>query len=143
MSDANAVAVNAQSGAAQLAAITEDAGFYSSLSLNSQKEKLNFLTVVSNSTPLQEKVGEEIAIKDVIIQTAQFVDDETAEVTEGLRTTLIDADGNAYHASSKGIALALRTAFRVLGEPQAWEEPLTAKVKQVSKGKFRVLTLVF
>lgn len=139
----DAVAIPANSAQSQLAAVTEGAGFYSSLSLTTQKDKLHFLNVVSNSTPLQEKVGESINIKDVIISTAQFTDDDTAEITEGLRTTIIDSDGNAYHASSKGIALALRTAFNVLGEPQTWEEPLEAKVKQVTKGKFRVLTLTF
>lgn len=127
----------------QLAAVTEGAGFFSSLALVSQKEKLAFLSLVTNSTPLQEKIGEEIAIKDVVIQTAQFTDDETGEVTEGLRTVLIDPDGNAYHASSKGIALALRQAINVLGQPQVWEAPLVGKVKQVTKGKFRVLTITF
>lgn len=142
MSLENAVAVQ-NSAQAQLDAVTQGTGFYSSLALTTQKDKLSFLNVVSNSTSLQEKVGETIAIKDVIISTAQFTDDETGEVTEGLRTTLIDADGNAYHASSKGIALAMRQVFNVLGEPGSWEEPLEAKVKQVQKGKFRVLTLSF
>lgn len=136
-------AIVQSSGQQQLAAVTEGAGFYSSLALTTQEEKLSFLSLVTNSNPLQDKLGEEIAIKDVVIQTAQFVDEETSEVTEGLRTVIIDADGNAWHASSKGIALALRQAFNVLGEPQTWKDPLTAKVKQVPKGKFRVLTLVF
>lgn len=127
----------------QLANVTEGAGFYSSLALNTQAEKLSFLTLVTNSIPLQEKIGEDIAIKDVVIQTAQFVDEETQEVTEGLRTTIIDADGNAFHASSKGVALALRQAFNVLGEPQTWTEPLVGKVKQIPKGKFRVITITF
>jgi len=140
MTDAVAVQNTAQS---QLEAVTAGAGFYSSLALSTQKEKLGFLSLVSNSTPLQEKIGEEIHIKDVVIQTAQFTDDETGEITEGLRSTIIDADGNAYHASSKGVALALRQAFNVLGEPQTWTEPLVGKVKQVQKGKFRVITITF
>ena len=142
MTDASAVVVH-NSAADQLAAVTEGAGFFSSLSLNTQAEKLSFLNIVSNSNSLQDKIGEQIAIKDVVIQTAQFTDDETGEMTEGLRTTLIDADGNVYHASSKGVALALRQAINVLGQPQEWEAPLVATVKQVQKGKFRVLTLNF
>lgn len=143
MTDGNTQTVALQSGEQQLAAVTQGSGFYSSLALVTAKEKLAFLSLTTNSVPLQEKIGEEIAIKDVVISTAQFSDDETGEVTEGLRTILIDADGNAYHASSKGVALAMRQVFNVMGEPSKWEAPLVAKVKQVTKGKFRVITLVF
>lgn len=139
----SAVANVGQSAEAQLANVTQGAGFYTSLALSTPQDKLAFLGLVTNSTPINDKVGEDIAIKDVVIQTAEFVDEESGAITEGLRTTIIDADGNAYHASSKGIALALRTAFNVMGEPSTWAEPLVGKVRQVTKGRNRILTLTF
>ena len=137
-------AVATQTGAAgQLANVVEQAGFYTSLQLATQKDKLKMLNIISNSTSLQDKVGEKVLIKDVIIQTAQFVSEETGEVDEGLRVTLIDPDGNAFHAASKGLALSLRTAFNVVGQPNEWDEPLEVTVREGRKGKYRYLTLDF
>lgn len=138
MSDAVATQTSA---AGQLANVVDQAGFYTSLALTTQKDKLRMLNIISNSQPLLDKVGEKLLIKDVIIQTAQFTDEETGEIDEGLRTTLIDPDGNAFHAASKGIALSLRTTFNVLGQPGEWEEPLEVTVREGRKGKYRYLTL--
>ena len=129
--------------AGQLANVTEQAGFYTSLQMSTQADKLKMLNIVTNSTPLQDKVNEEISIENVIIQTAQFTNEETGEIDEGLRVTLIDPDGNAFHAASKGLALSLRTTFNVLGTPDQWEAPLKATVKEGRKGKYRYLTLVY
>lgn len=133
--------VAVQNAGAQLAAVTDQAGFYTSLQLTTQKDKLNMLKVISASQPMVDHVGEKIAIKDVIITTAEFTDDETGEFTTGLRTTVIDPDGNAFHAASKGIALAMRTVFGVLGQPQEWEEPYEVVIREGRKGKYRFLTL--
>lgn len=134
-------AVATQNAGAQLAAVTQQDGFYTSLQLSSQKDKLNMLKIISASQPMVDHVGDTVAIKDVIITTAEFTDDETGELTTGLRTTIIDEDGNAFHAASKGIALALRTVFGVLGEPGDWEEPYKVVIREGRKGKFRYLTL--
>ena len=121
----------------------EDAGFYTSLQLNTRAEKMAMLKAVNNSLPLLDKVGEEIAVVDVVLQAVSFPNDETGLIEDTVRTTLIDADGNAYHAASKGIAISLQQAFKVLGDPTTWEEPLVVTVEQGNRGKFRYLTLKF
>jgi hypothetical protein len=138
MTDAVATASN------EVTKITEeDAGFYTSLQLNTRAEKMAMLKAVNNSLPLLDKVGEEIAVVDVVLQAVSFPNDETGLIEDTVRTTLIDADGNAYHAASKGIAISLQQAFKVLGDPMTWEEPLVVTVEQGNRGKFRYLTLKF
>jgi hypothetical protein len=121
----------------------EDSGFYTSLQLTTRAEKMAMLKAVNNSLPLLDKVGEEIAVVDVVLQAVSFPNDETGLIEDTVRTTLIDADGNAYHAASKGIAISLQQAFKVLGDPTTWEEPLVVTVEQGNRGKFRYLTLKF
>jgi hypothetical protein len=138
MTDAVATASN------EVTKITEeDAGFYTSLQLNTRAEKMAMLKAVNNSLPLLDKVGEKIAVVDVVLQAVSFPNEDTGVEENTVRTTLIDADGNAYHAASKGIALSLQQAFKVLGDPREWEEPLEVTVGQGNKGKFRYLTLNF
>lgn len=142
MTDANAVVVHAPVN--QVTAITEEnAMFYTSLRLDTRAQKMEMLRAVNSSIPLLEKVGEEIAVVDVVLQQVTFTSEETGLVEDSVRSTLIDADGNAYHAASKGIAIALQQAFKVLGTPDTWEEPLVVKVEEGRKGKFRFLTLKF
>lgn len=133
--------VATQNAGAQLAAVTQQDGFYTSLQLSTQKDKLAMLKIISSSQPMVDHVGETFAIKNVIITTAEFTDDETGEFTTGLRTTIIDEDGNAFHAASRGIALALRTVFGILGEPSEWDEPYKVVIREGRKGKYRYLTL--
>lgn len=126
-----------------IAGITEGAGFYTSLSLQTRADKMTMLRAVNNSVALLDKVGSEIAVVDVILQSAQFTNEETGVIDDTVRTTLIDAEGNAFHAASKGIALSLRQAFNVLGTPDTWDEPLVVTVGEGRTGKNRYLTLSF
>jgi hypothetical protein len=139
----DAVATVQNSGQQQLANVTEGSGFYSSLAMNTSAEKLAVLRAVNNSTPLLDAVGTQIAIKDVVLQTATFVNEETGAIEDAVRATLIDPDGNAFHAASKGVALSLRQAFNILGQPGTWEEPLLVTVREGRVGKNRFLTLDF
>lgn len=138
MSDAVVIPQNQVQGITQ-----ESDDFYTSLRLDTRAQKMSMLQAVNNSVPLQDKVSEDIAVVDVILQAVSFVNEETGLVENTVRTTLIDADGNAFHAASKGIAIALKTAFKVLGTPDTWEEPLVVTVEEGRRGKFRYLTLKF
>lgn len=134
------VAQNAQA----LATLTDSAEFYSSLSLTSRADKLKVLNAVNNSTPLVDMVGKNVLIKDVVMQSVQIVKDaDTGEVDSAIRTVLIDAEGNAYHATSKGLVQSLRQVFKMFGEP-TWDEPLEANVReQRGRNGFRFITLDF
>lgn len=135
------VAIQNSTGQQQLANITEGSGFYTSLKMETRADKLAVLRASANSTPLLDIVGQELAIENVILQTAQFVNEETGQIEDAVRATLIDPDGNAFHAASKGIALSLRQAFNLLGNPSEWEEPLVVTVREGRVGKNRFLTL--
>lgn len=140
----NADVVVVQNGAAQVASITqESADFYTSLRLDTRAQKMEMLRAVNNSAPLLEKVGETINVVDIVLQGVTFTNEETGLVEDTVRTTLIDENGNAYHAASKGIAISLKQAFKVLGDPTEWEEPLAVKVEEGRTGKYRYLTLKF
>lgn len=147
MSDSTAVVVPATQGpssAQTISEITEQAGFYTSLSLSTRADKLKMLQAINNSHPLADQVNNQISIKDVVLQGVRIANDATGLVEDTVRITLIDSDGVAYHATSKGIAQALRQTFNVLGEPQMWDEPLVVTVaEERGRNKFRYLTLKF
>lgn len=127
-----------------LANITEAQGFYTSLSLNTRADKMKMLKAINNSVPLLEKVGGEIKIVDVVLQTVEIANESTGEIEGAVRITLIDEDGNAFHATSKGIAQILRQTFNLFGDPTTWDEPLVANViEKRGRNGFRFLTLDF
>lgn len=142
MSDA--VVVQENKANATIAGIGSSAGFYTSLATESRADKMNLLKAINNSTPLLEKVGEEIAIVDIVMQSVEIANESTGIVEDAVRITLIDADGNAWNATSKGIAQSLKQVIGVLGEPGTWEEPLVATVaEEQGRNRFRYLTLKF
>lgn len=142
MSDNTAVVVPVKRDG--IAEITEQAGFYTSLQLTSRADKMKMLKAINNSTPLLDQVGKQIKIVDVVLQSVEIANDQTGLIENTTRITLIDDDGHAFHATSKGIAQALRQTFAVLGSPREWEEPLEVGVKE-DRGRngFRFLTLTF
>jgi hypothetical protein len=141
----NAVATVADQSIAE---ITEGASSYTSLSLNTREDKLKYLNKINNSEPLVEQVGETLKVVDVVIQGVRIVNEQTGTVEDTLRTTLIDVDGNAFHATSKGIAQILRQTFNVMGTPDSWLDnkgnriPLEVKpVEKRGRNGYRFLTL--
>lgn len=131
-------------GEKALASITESAGFYTSLALNTRADRLRMLNTVNNSVPLVDEVGKEIAVKDVVFNTVEITDPETGEISSALRSTLIDVEGNAFHATSNGIVQSMRQVFNMLGEPTDWDEPLKVRVlEKRGRNGFRFLTLDF
>ena len=139
----NEVAVQANKAVA-VGDITAAAGFYTSLNVASRADKMNLLKAINNSVPLVDKAGSEIAIVDVVMQEVEIANENTGAIEDAIRITLIDADGTAYNATSKGIAQSLKQVFGVLGEPGQWEEPLEVGVaEERGRNGFRYLTLKF
>ena len=124
--------------------ITQGAGFYTSLQMSTRADKMAMLKAVNNSKPLLDLRDQEISIVDVVLQSVEIANTASGELEPSTRITLILEDGNAYHATSKGIAQSLRQTFNVLGAPTTWEEPLVVTVAE-EKGRngFRYLTLKF
>jgi hypothetical protein len=54
---------------------------------------------------------------------------------------IIDDHGVGYACVSIGVYSAIKKLFQVYGEPETWKNPITLKVKQVTKGERKMLTL--
>ena len=128
---------------ATIANIGNGGGFYTSLATASRADKMNLLKAVNNSTPLVDQAGKTIKIVDVVLQSVEIAD-ENGNISDNVRVTLITDAGDAFHATSKGIAQSLKQVFGVLGEPGQWEEPLEVGVaEERGRNGFRYLTLKF
>ncbi len=84
-------------------------------------------------------INKEIAVANVLIEIRELLNEETGVIETAPRVVLIDKDGKAYQAVSKGIFNAVKNAYQVFG-PAPWEPPLKIEVKQVAVGKGSMLT---
>lgn len=116
-------------------------GGYSSLKTNTVKEKALFYNVMSNP---EHKVGDyinkTIRVKDVYVEAIDIVDENTGEATTVPRIVLVDTEGAAYQAVSKGIFNSLSRLIRTFGEP-TWEDGLPVVVRQLKLGKNQMYSL--
>ena len=103
-------------------------------------KKALYKAITNPEHKITDFVGKEIVIRDVVVATCQFVDEETGETTPGNRTILIDTNGVSYGCSSTGVFNALRNLIAIFGNP-TWEDGLTVRVGQISKGLNRIITL--
>ena len=103
-------------------------------------KKALYKAITNPDHKITDMVGKEIAIRDVVVATCQFVDEETGETTPGNRTILIDTNGISYGCSSTGVYNALRNLIAIFGSP-TWADGLAVRVGQISKGVNRIITL--
>lgn len=94
---------------------------------------------------LGDCIGDVINVKDVYVEVVDLTpkDDKgnpTGEPQPAARTILIAEDGTSYACVSSGIYNSLCRLIAIFGMP-TWHEPLKLKVKQISKGKNRILSL--
>lgn len=115
---------------------------YSSFEPKTQDEKISFYNAINNPQKrLKDCVNMEISIQHVYCERCVFVG-ETGEITEGVRTVMIDKDGNGYQAASRGIFNCIRKLFSIMGEPKSWEGSVTIIPRLINKSKDRSV-LVF
>lgn len=116
-----------------------------SFDLNSDEGKILALQANQENEPLRDHVGETVRVKDVIMQNVEIADEDTGEVTPGVRCVIVAENGDAYSATSKGIVNALHQVFSIMGEPQTWKKPIPMKVVEKSSrtnSMYRFLSLV-
>lgn len=104
---------------------------YSSIKGDDVDTRKRVFNAVSAAEPIKNHLNKALTIVDVIVQPAESENQQTGEVDQYLRTTLIDDKGNAYSAGSVGISMALKNILDIMGEPGSAAWPL--KVKAVSK----------
>lgn len=118
-------------------------GLWSSITADTQEERLQIYDAVSNSMPLDDMVGKTITISDVILQPTEVADNATGELENRTRIVLITPEGDAYGCMSTGVETSIKNLFGIVGTPP-WEPAITMEVakKQGRNGyKFTSLQL--
>lgn len=88
---------------------------------------------------LSNFINKRIKVSNVLVEVRDLLNEETGEIETVPRTVLIDENGKAYQATSKGIFNALKNAYEVFGKAP-WEPPLEIEVKQIAVGRGSMLT---
>ena len=91
---------------------------------------------------IADHIGQEINVRDIIVEPVEIVDDKTGEIRTSPRVILIDTDGRSYSATSYGIYNALRRLCdkKLFGLP-TWPNGVLVRVKQIARGANRIFTL--
>ena len=78
---------------------------------------------------VSDMINKKIKLKDVILMNVTM-EGEDGEQDTGIRSVLIDADGNAYNATSNGIFSSLTNLYMIFGTLH-FEEPLEILISQI------------
>lgn len=123
------------------AMISDQNPVLSTMVTETKKEKALFYNAVENPTrKVADLINQEITITNVYMEKAHYIDDEGI-VTDGVKTVLIDENGEGILANSIGIVKAVYSIFSVFGMPDEWDEPMKVKVKQVETKRGRYFKL--
>lgn len=114
---------------------------FCSMVAESDKEKAQLFNAMNNPDKrLADCINMQIKAKDLYVEVVNCTNQETGEVTTCPRLVIIDEKGVSYQCVSIGIYSALKKVIQVYGAP-TWETPVTLEVKQITKGKNKMLTL--
>lgn len=111
------------SNATPVAPVQNNLVAYSSIRGTDDEAKMRVLEAISDAEPMQEKLGQVLAIVDLIILNTTVTDRNTGEIAEVQRTVIIQEDGTAVAAMSGGIIRSLNNLLAVYGEPHTWNGP--------------------
>ena len=78
---------------------------------------MNLLDSDDVALPMNDYVGAQLKIADVITKPYDSVNEDTGEITSGVLTYLITPEQVAYVTSSKSVYFTVQTIFDVFGEP--------------------------
>lgn len=125
-----------------VAELTTRTAQYCSMRPKTQEEKVKLYNAMNNPEKrLADCINEVITVKDVYVEAVNCTNRETGETQVCPRVVLIDDNGVGYQCVSIGIFSALKKIFAIFGEPNEWDAPLRLKVKQLTKGERKMLTL--
>lgn len=88
---------------------------------------------------VSDMINKKIKLKDVILMNVQM-EGEDGEMDMGIRSVLIDADGNAYNATSNGIFSSLTNLYMIFGTLH-FEEPLEILISQIPTKRGSTLSI--
>jgi hypothetical protein len=115
---------------------------FSSITGTDFASKLAVLNATTNSKALAENLGKTIAVENIVVQFVKLNDVENpGQFVEAPRTILIDADGTAYHAISKGLFQSVENLIGIAGQPGSWPFPLPVVASREGEGARKYFTL--
>lgn len=88
---------------------------------------------------VSDMINKKIKLKDVILMNVTM-EGEDGEQDTGIRSVLIDADGNAYNATSNGICSSLTNLYMIFGTLH-FEDPLEIMISQIPTKRGSTLSI--
>ena len=88
---------------------------------------------------VSDMINKKIKLKDVILMNVTM-EGEDGEQDTGIRSVLIDADGNAYNATSNGIFSSLTNLYMIFGTLH-FEDPLEIMISQIPTTRGSTLSI--
>ena len=88
---------------------------------------------------VSDMINKKIKLKDVIMMNV-IMEGEDGEQDTGIRSVLIDADGNAYNATSNGIFSSLTNLYMIFGTLH-FEDPLEILISQIPTKRGSTLSI--
>lgn len=88
---------------------------------------------------VSDMINKKIKLKDVILMNVTM-EGEDGEQDTGIRSVLIDADGNAYNATSNGIFSSLTNLYMIFGTLH-FEDPLEILISQIATKRGSTLSI--
>lgn len=98
---------------------------------STREGKIKLYSALQNAERLDEHLNEPLNMTNAVAQAVQVTDDQTGEISNTVRVTIVTDDGNAYAATSPTLAAGLNTMFGIFGTPNNWTEPLCIKVVEL------------
>lgn len=93
------------------------------------------------TSKVADMIGTTVTIQHIYGRQATFVDEATGEETAGTISCFITPDLHVYSCASNGIRGSIADILRQYGRPEAWKEPITAVIRQLTFGKKRMFAL--
>lgn len=127
-----------------LSGLAAQNGIFTTVKGDDFETKTKIFNAVNDAENISDLNGKPFEITDMVIETAEFVNDRTGEVDQAVRTIFITPDGKAYQAFSGPVFNAAKRILTLLGDPSDWPAPLKVKVTEEGKGvsRYYKLTLI-
>lgn len=103
---------------------------HTTVDMSTEEGKDLVYTALQDAEKIEDHLNEPIALRDVVTQNMQMVNEQTGEMQDTVRVILIAADGTAYTAISNVIMNSLNTLFSIYGTPDKWDSPKNVVVTE-------------
>lgn len=119
-------------------------GIFTTVKGDDFETKTKIFNAVNDAESVSDLNGKPFEITDMVIETAEFMNEKTGEVDQAVRTIFITPDGKAYQVFSGPVFNAAKRILTLLGDPADWPAPLKVRVTEEGKGinRYYKLTLV-